>query len=257
MRWKRGQEKKRVSGLTGLDDGRKMLPDAEHAVMNDPRLSTVQSFLQSREESARARLSAARAKIAEAEKEAAEASSDLAELKRIYAFLIHSSRSDTGAESEVSFGFSPPQVETGVTTVSSPRHADVAMQILREEGKPLTAAQIVAIMVERGHQLPSDPHIRHSAIYSALQRRKSVFIRIERGKWGLVGRDNLATQASSAYPEFGFDGEDDEFDDAQFDDDASPEAPSLEQRHPDNQPIEMPQNTTDDSHPEQFRVGRP
>lgn len=68
-------------------------------------------------------------------------------------------------------------------------HADAARRVLERAGHPLPTSHIIKSLIEEGHPLPTDKAARKNAIYSALWRRDQDFLRVERGVWGLVGRD--------------------------------------------------------------------
>jgi hypothetical protein len=216
------------------------------------RLAT-RKFILDELENARAKQSNALFKIAEGQKELEEAKAELAELTRFDEYLsrrlginedpiavqvIKIEKKTTG-EMDPS---TQAALERAGVKFPGPKHANTAEKILRDAGKPMTAAEIIGKMEEMGHPLPPDPHIRHSAIYSSMQRKPSVFIRISRGKWGLVGRDELQPNVQ-VNPESRIDQipERDLFPDSNCIIDTGLPVPVENGR---------PQSTTDDSHPE-------
>jgi hypothetical protein len=68
-------------------------------------------------------------------------------------------------------------------------HADAAMKILEEHGRPLSTRDIIVKLAEIRHPMPDSHTARLNAIYSGMWRREKDFIRMGNGIWGLVGRD--------------------------------------------------------------------
>jgi hypothetical protein len=82
-----------------------------------------------------------------------------------------------------------------------PIHAEASI-ILEENGKPMSTNDIAKHMIRRGCKLPSDPHVRHSAVYSAMFRKKDTFFKYSKSLWGLVGRDQVDAQQHDDDAEF-------------------------------------------------------
>lgn len=72
--------------------------------------------------------------------------------------------------------------------LATPRH-ELAELLLRESGRPMTTGELLAASREKGLDADSDDRGVQNGFYTAMSRHSETFIKVDRGLWGLVGRD--------------------------------------------------------------------
>ncbi len=68
------------------------------------------------------------------------------------------------------------------------RHG-LAEILLRENGKPMTTGELLAASQAKGLDTDGDERGIQNAFFTSMSRHPETFVKVDRGLWGLVGRD--------------------------------------------------------------------
>lgn len=68
-------------------------------------------------------------------------------------------------------------------------HAASALTVLRGNGAPMQMGEILAKLTEAGHKMSAEYGNRFCTVRDSLVNHPELFVKLGRGRWGLVGRD--------------------------------------------------------------------